>query len=416
MKINPTRVTPAFEADCYVSLGAEVERLVAEGKRTLLITSSGPGEGKSTIAAGLARVLARLRGVRVVLVDTDQYRPSQHRLFNLSNARGLSELLNEVYQADPARVDANRLGFDDWIELLQVQARSGRLLVAEKDQSYVVSLLKGAIVSIVEQQSSEDHLLADALMGLGLLTPAQRDSALRLGQEDREPLADIVQRLGYVDPEALLAVRRTQVTERLQRILAMRRPRCEFTDQGTDPSTPAMGRQWPSAGDVGIDAHLTQQIKGFAKRPYLTFQIKNYLKDTDIASLKVLTSGATQSDLMTSSGSVPMKRLLEDLSTMFDVVIVDSPPVAVTSPAEAIAQMVDGVLLVVKAGGYEVPVVRRAKERLEGRGVPLLGVVLNQVDFQHADNSLHYYFSYTHPAAAGDARPPAPVPGRTSNG
>jgi len=164
----------------------------------------------------------------------------------------------------------------------------------------------------------------------------------------------------------------------------------------------------------GIDAHLGQQMRDFTKRPYLTRQIESYLKTTTTGNVKLLTSGVTPTDFLTSSGLVPLKRLLENLSRMFDVVIVDSPPVAVTSPAEGIAQMVDGVLLVVKAGGFDVQVIRRTKERLESRGVHLLGTVLNQVDFQHADDSLHYYYSYTHPAAVGDARPSAPLPDRAS--
>ncbi len=416
MKRNTAQITRAFEADCYVSLGAEVERHIVQGKRMLLITSSGPGEGKSTIAAGLAGVLARLQGIRVVLVDTDQYRPSQHGLFDLDIAPGLGELLDDVYQSDPCRVDANQLGFGDWIELLQVQGRSGRLMVAENDQAYVVSLLKGAIVSIADQKGSEDQMLGEDLTSRGLLTPSRRDSALRLCEENREPLGDIVLRLGYVEPEALLAAWHAQVAERLQRILAMRRPRCEFSGKEADDLASPLRRQWLNPDVWGIDAHLGQQTRDLMKRPYLTRQIEAYLKETKVESLKILTSGVVRSDLMTSSGSVPLRRLLENLSRMFDVVIVDSPPVAVTSPAEVIAQMVDGVLLVVKAGGYDVQVIRRAKARLESRGIQLLGMVLNQVDFRHADDNLHYYYSYTHPPAARGARPHAPLSGRPSTG
>lgn len=415
MKRKQPSVSRAFEADCYVSLGAEVERHVAQGRRTLLVTSSGPGEGKSTIAAGLAGVLARARGIRVVLVDTDQYRPSQHRLFNVENAHGLSELLSDVYHSEPSHVDGGRLGFDDWIELLEVQGRSGRLLVAEQEEAYVVSMLKGAIIGIVELNGSEDRPLADALVASGLLTPTQRDSVLRVSGEGREPLADAVLRLGYVEPEALLATRRALVTERLQRILAMRRPRCEFSEKGPDDLASEMRRQWPMPDDWNVHAHLGQQLRAVSRRPYLTRQIESYLKATEIGSLKILTSGAASSDLMTRSGSAPLRRVLDTLSRMFDVVIVDSPPIAVTSPAETIAEMVDGVLLVVKAGGYEVQVIRRAKERLENRRARLLGIVLNQVDFEHADDTLHYYYSYTHPSAAGDVRPPVPMPDRVNS-
>ena len=409
MKKNHPQITLAFESDCYLALGAELERQIAQGKRALLITSSGPGEGKSTIAAGLARVLSRLRGNRVVLVDTDQYRPSQHDLFGLDNARGLGELLEEVYRAEPAKGDRGGLEFGDWIELLQVQGRSGRLTVSENEHAYVVSFEKGVIVGIVESKGSEDQLLAETLESRGLLTAKQREVATRVSDGNHESLSDVLLRLGYLERGPLLTVRRMQASERLHSILAMRHPRCEFVERTATAGAPTR------AFDGGIDTHLAPQLREFTRRPYLTRRIESFLKGTDVPSLKVLTSGGPPSDLMTPSGSAPLKRLLDNLSRMFDVVIVDSPPVAVTSPAEAIAEMVDGVLLVVKANGYEVQVIRRAKERLESRGVRLLGVVLNQVDFQYADDKLHYYYSYTHPVATGEAASLASAPGGSSS-
>jgi hypothetical protein len=74
-----------MEAEYFTSLAAEVERFVADGKHRMLITSSGPGEGKSTVAAGLARSLARSGRTSVVLVDTDHLRPTIHRLFRVDN-------------------------------------------------------------------------------------------------------------------------------------------------------------------------------------------------------------------------------------------------------------------------------------------------------------------------------------------
>ncbi len=60
--------------------------------RTLMVTSPGVGEGKSTTAANLALVLAEA-GRRVVLVDGDLHRPTQMRLFELPNRSGFSTLL-----------------------------------------------------------------------------------------------------------------------------------------------------------------------------------------------------------------------------------------------------------------------------------------------------------------------------------
>jgi len=59
---------------------------------TLLVTSVGPGEGKSTIVANLAIVLAQ-SGQRVAVLDADLRRPMQHRLLDRPNRYGLSETL-----------------------------------------------------------------------------------------------------------------------------------------------------------------------------------------------------------------------------------------------------------------------------------------------------------------------------------
>lgn len=60
--------------------------------RTLLVTSSSPGDGKTTVSANLAISLAML-GHRVLLVDADLRRPSLHRLFGVRPSPGLVEQL-----------------------------------------------------------------------------------------------------------------------------------------------------------------------------------------------------------------------------------------------------------------------------------------------------------------------------------
>lgn len=79
-------------AEAYRFLGTNVRASVAKDGAAVLITSPGPADGKSTVAANLAVTLAHL-GQQVLLVDANLRRPSLHRLFDLPNREGLSTLL-----------------------------------------------------------------------------------------------------------------------------------------------------------------------------------------------------------------------------------------------------------------------------------------------------------------------------------
>lgn len=61
--------------------------------KTLVVTSSGPAEGKSTTSANLAVVFSK-SGQRVLLVDADMRKPTVYKTFNLNNASGLSTVLS----------------------------------------------------------------------------------------------------------------------------------------------------------------------------------------------------------------------------------------------------------------------------------------------------------------------------------
>jgi len=63
-----------------------------DGLRTLVVTSAGPGEGKSICSANIAIALAQT-GLRVLLVDADMRRPRVHEIFEASEEPGLSNLL-----------------------------------------------------------------------------------------------------------------------------------------------------------------------------------------------------------------------------------------------------------------------------------------------------------------------------------
>ncbi len=79
--------------------------------KTILITSSVPLEGKSTIAASLARQSAR-SGLKVILIDADLRRPRLHEVIGLPNQNGLSEVLTGRANPEAAIKRDEKSGLD----------------------------------------------------------------------------------------------------------------------------------------------------------------------------------------------------------------------------------------------------------------------------------------------------------------
>ncbi|WP_311198576.1 CpsD/CapB family tyrosine-protein kinase [Jeotgalibaca sp. MA1X17-3] len=64
--------------------------------QTLMVTSANEGEGKTTISANTAMSFAQ-QGKKVLLVDSDMRNPTLHKLFQVKNKSGLSNLLSDPY-------------------------------------------------------------------------------------------------------------------------------------------------------------------------------------------------------------------------------------------------------------------------------------------------------------------------------
>ena len=67
--------------------------------RVMVITSSGPSEGKTTVVSNLGIAVAEVNQ-KVLLIDADLRKPRLHEVFNLPNKRGLSDLLRSKDQPD----------------------------------------------------------------------------------------------------------------------------------------------------------------------------------------------------------------------------------------------------------------------------------------------------------------------------
>lgn len=83
----------SISAESYNSIRTSIKySSIDKNIKTIVVTSSIPGEGKSTVVGNIAMSLSR-NGSRVLLIDCDLRKPTLHRKFNFSNEKGLTDLL-----------------------------------------------------------------------------------------------------------------------------------------------------------------------------------------------------------------------------------------------------------------------------------------------------------------------------------
>ena len=93
-KLRPKSVI----AEQYRTIRTNIQfSMIDRDVKSIVITSSGPWEGKSTTSANLASVFTD-QGKRVLLVDADMRKPTVQRTFGLSNIVGLTTLLSDPEQ------------------------------------------------------------------------------------------------------------------------------------------------------------------------------------------------------------------------------------------------------------------------------------------------------------------------------
>lgn len=105
------------------------------------------------------------------------------------------------------------------------------------------------------------------------------------------------------------------------------------------------------------------------------------IKDT---KLQVMPVGDLPPNPLELLLSQRFKEVLEHLSDHFEMIIIDSPPVELVSEALVLAPMCTSVAFVAKAMSTPAPLMRKSIMRIQRAGGNILGVIVNQLDFKHA--------------------------------
>ena len=104
-----------------------------------------------------------------------------------------------------------------------------------------------------------------------------------------------------------------------------------------------------------------------------------------------MTSGPIPPNPAELLSSMEMRNLIDFLKTNFKHVVVDSPPAISFTDAAILSTLVDGVVIVAMAGKSSIHLIKRFKQRLNGVGARIYGVVLNGLKRHSSDYGYGYY-------------------------
>lgn len=122
--------------------------------------------------------------------------------------------------------------------------------------------------------------------------------------------------------------------------------------------------------------------------------------------IHVMPSGETEGHPSNAMRPEALRELLTRLREHYDLILIDSPPVNLVSDPLVVAAMVDGVILVARAGVTHAEALAQASQHLREAGAPVLGVLLNDIDTKR-DSSYDDAYRYLDEAGAYGSVVPA---------
>lgn len=127
--------------------------------------------------------------------------------------------------------------------------------------------------------------------------------------------------------------------------------------------------------------HLAAEPPAAGLGEYLSFQVaelEEAITPSRLPGVDLLprVGEAVSPDLL---GSQRMRELMEALSGIYSIIIIDGSPALINSDAQLVSRWVDAVVLVVEAERSQVGEIKRAMARLRENDAPVVGCILNQV-------------------------------------
>ncbi|MFJ8526940.1 CpsD/CapB family tyrosine-protein kinase [Bacillus sp. NPDC094106] len=147
---------------------------------------------------------------------------------------------------------------------------------------------------------------------------------------------------------------------------------------GADMRKPALEQLFQTKSVLGVTNVLSGQAS-----------FKQCVQETYIPNVSFIPSGPIPPNPAELLSCGKMKELIEQGYAEYDLILIDTPPVLAVTDAQIVANLCDGIILVVRSEVTEKDKVVKAKQLLDKTTGKLLGVVLN--DKKQVDTKYGYY-------------------------
>ncbi len=158
-----------------------------------------------------------------------------------------------------------------------------------------------------------------------------------------------------------------------------------------DLRKPAIHKIFNSPRTPGMIDHLTGNA-----------ELNEIINKSNLENLDFIPAGTIPPNPAEMLDSKEMRELLKKLRDMYELVIIDSPPIIAVADSEILSTMVDGTVLVVSADTTEIELMQRSVDLIRRENTQFLGSVLNNFSYKSGYGSYYkYYYYYSKPEGKG---------------
>jgi capsular exopolysaccharide synthesis family protein len=128
-----------------------------------------------------------------------------------------------------------------------------------------------------------------------------------------------------------------------------------------------------------------------SEQPSSVLRTEGFIQNTGLPNLHVMTSGPVASGATSLLYSPRTVDLLNQLREDYEIILIDTPPMLQIPDARVMGRLVDGVILVVRAGKTTREAAFASRQRFAEDGTEILGTILNQWNPKSSPNGYYGY-------------------------